>query len=322
MKFSGRLHIESDPPEWLKTDLTLAHGRVELTSAGEVLGSWATTQVKAERIDGDRFELHLGDDRALFAADDALAFSYEALPHLTKKHVLAGPVGLRSRWRNGFRHQERAEAQVPAATDHGAVRTESRVATIAEPEPVHEEMAAPDHPVAHRLRELIQAATEERLRQEQAEAEAARAEEDQWSSHHSDIATIEEAEPLAFQESNEVILEADDFETEDIFETVPFEPLPAYEVEAIVSEAAMPIPPAPLPPLAPRPTLPITERLDFEPAFAKAPGGREDEPSARVMTALEGVLTEVRKGTMTPAQVSAVTGLVEAVTELVETRRS
>jgi hypothetical protein len=51
MKFSGRLHIDSDPPEWLKTDLTLAQGRVELTSSGEVLGSWSTTQVKAERVD-------------------------------------------------------------------------------------------------------------------------------------------------------------------------------------------------------------------------------------------------------------------------------
>ncbi len=75
MKFSGRLQIEADPRNWVKTDLNLSQGRLELVSGGDVLGSWSTTQVKAERVEGDKFQLHLGDDRAIFAADDALAFS-------------------------------------------------------------------------------------------------------------------------------------------------------------------------------------------------------------------------------------------------------
>ena len=107
MKFSGRLQIEADPRNWLKTELTLNQGRLELVSGGDVLGSWSTAQVKAERVEGDRFQLHLGDDRAVFAADDALAFSYEALPVLAKKSVLAIATGLRGKLRKGLAGAER-----------------------------------------------------------------------------------------------------------------------------------------------------------------------------------------------------------------------
>jgi hypothetical protein len=107
MKFSGRLQIEADPRNWLKTDLNLSQGRVELVSGDEILGSWSTAQVKAERVEGDRFELQLGDDRAVFAADDALAFSYEALPALAKKGVLTGATGIRGMLRKGLTGLER-----------------------------------------------------------------------------------------------------------------------------------------------------------------------------------------------------------------------
>ncbi len=102
MKFSGRLQIEADPRNWVKTDLNLSQGRLELVSGGDILGSWSTAQVKAERVEGDRFQLHLGDDRAVFAADDALAFSYDALPVLAKKSVLAVAGGLRGKLRKGL----------------------------------------------------------------------------------------------------------------------------------------------------------------------------------------------------------------------------
>ncbi len=107
MKFSGRLQIEADPRNWLKTDLNLNHGRLELVSGDDILGSWSTAQVRAERVEGDRFQLHLGEDRAVFAADDALAFSYEALPALAKKTVLASATGLRGKLRKGLAGAER-----------------------------------------------------------------------------------------------------------------------------------------------------------------------------------------------------------------------
>ena len=39
MKFSGRLQIEADPRDWLKTELDLSQGRVELVHVARVRGS-------------------------------------------------------------------------------------------------------------------------------------------------------------------------------------------------------------------------------------------------------------------------------------------
>ena len=91
MRFSGRLQIEADPHNWLKADLMVARGRVELVTGSDLLGSWSTSQVVAERVEADRFSLQLGEDRALFIADDALSFSYEAIPQLNKRQLI--PVG-------------------------------------------------------------------------------------------------------------------------------------------------------------------------------------------------------------------------------------
>ena len=151
MKFSGRLQMEADPRNWVKTDLNLSQGRLELVSGGDVLGSWSTAQVKAERVEGDKFQLHLGDDRLIFMADDALAFSYEALPVLAKKSVLAVAGGLRGKLRKGFVAREvpvhadvAIHVEPPAPPDEGYV--------VLETESVEE--AAP----TRKLRDLIQAA--------------------------------------------------------------------------------------------------------------------------------------------------------------------
>lgn len=146
MKFSGRLQIETDPKNWLTTVLELSNGRLELVSGGEILGSWSTTHVKAERIEGDKFQLHLGDDRAMFAADDALAFSYEALPILAKKSVLAAAGGLRGKLRKGSAPTERPSAPERRPADPPPALTEAMVAA-----PVAE---APSP--ARKLRDLIQ----------------------------------------------------------------------------------------------------------------------------------------------------------------------
>jgi len=154
MKFSGRLQIEGDPRNWLKTDLNLSNGRVELMSGGDVLGSWSTAQVKAERVEGDRFELHLGDDRAVFAADDALAFSYEALPVLARKTVLSAANGLRGILRKGLTGTERPVQPLP----HPVSIAAPAVNAIDHREDVESfDLGDPQMPT-HRLRDLIQAA--------------------------------------------------------------------------------------------------------------------------------------------------------------------
>lgn len=379
MKFSGRIQIEADPIQWLKTDLSMAQGRLELTSGNEILGSWSMTQVKAERIDGDRFELLLGEDRALFAADDALAFSYEALPHLSKKHILNGPTGLRGRLRHGLRGNEQHDTEPSkrgtshVKTAEPARLTRSEPASVSGgPEASEHPMAdhpVADHPVARRLRELIEAAGEERALQEASlldpseeivlepsepaidglvpeegdgraepvrlravappggtestEAEPVEAEIVGFEAGGSEAGGSESGEPESghreFGDS-----ELGDFAFEDV--EVPL--LAASELESIESEAAelanklwvrandrSPEPPDTI-------RTPRTGKLDLEPAFARATSPADDDPEGRIMIALEGVLAEVRTGSLSPAQVSAVTDLVQAVTDLVGARRS
>ncbi|MGI8513561.1 MAG: hypothetical protein ACR2NT_00185 [Acidimicrobiia bacterium] len=95
MRFNGRLLTEADSKAWLKSEISISGTKVELSAGDDLLGSWPVGQVKAQRIEGDRFELYLGDDRAVFAADDALAFSYEALPKLAKTPLVEAAQGFR-----------------------------------------------------------------------------------------------------------------------------------------------------------------------------------------------------------------------------------
>ena len=151
MKFSGRLQIEADPRNWLKTELSLNQARVELVSGDEILGSWSTAQVKAERLEGDRFQLQLGGDRAVFAADDALAFSYEALPVLSKKSVIAVATGLRGKLRKSLTGVDQVPAEPQAEPASRPEVAETRL---------HDDLveASQTPQPTRRLRELIQEA--------------------------------------------------------------------------------------------------------------------------------------------------------------------
>lgn len=51
-----------------------------MSSDGEVLGDYRLEEVAVSRIGSDRFDLRVGSDQLLFTADDALRFSYEAMP--------------------------------------------------------------------------------------------------------------------------------------------------------------------------------------------------------------------------------------------------
>lgn len=333
MKFSGRLQIEADPREWLKTDLSLAQGRLELTSGSEVLGSWSMSQVKAERVEGDRFQLLLGDDRALFAADDALAFSYEALPHLSKKHIIAGPTGLRGRLRNSLRGSERQvnepEPEKPAPVVHYQPTAGGDSGNGTSPT---------NHPVARRLRELMEAAGKEQASQRDTFMEAPQNSAPQNGAPQPDDDVAMEPD-LLFAVADETAgvselefiepMSADEPEAVEVSEAGLIEPLSTTEPEKaeVVEPATDWWAESALIALEPTaigmtfPPEPRAIRLDLEPAFARV-SSTDDEPEDRVMVALEGVLAEVLQGTMSPAQVSAITDLVQAVTDLVAARRS
>jgi hypothetical protein len=143
MRFNGRLQTDADPHGWLKSELSILGGKVELSAGEDLLGSWSLGQVKAERLEGDRFELLLGEDRAVFAADDALAFSYEALPKLTRKPLAEAAHGFRKFLGGG--RKATSPVEQPAVVEP---------APEPEPEPEVEEVPAN----VRRLRELIEVA--------------------------------------------------------------------------------------------------------------------------------------------------------------------
>lgn len=166
MHFSGVLQPQGDSDGALKTSLSIAGSRVEIFAGGETLGSWPVSQVRAERMDGNRFELELGEDRAVFLADDALAFSYEALPRLAKNPLLEAAHGLRFKFRGG----KAKGGSGPSATEVEedlASDSEFELSNTWTDEPVEEPPAN-----VKRLRDLIEAARANRT--EGAEESAAK----------------------------------------------------------------------------------------------------------------------------------------------------
>ena len=77
VRFQGNLQVQDDPRNWIRAVMVLHPSKIDLTSGDQSLGSWPLSQVAASRLEGDRFQLTLGEETAVFAADDALGFSYE-----------------------------------------------------------------------------------------------------------------------------------------------------------------------------------------------------------------------------------------------------
>jgi len=349
MKFSGRLQIEADPRNWLKTDLNLNNGRLELVSGGDILGSWSTAQVKAERVEGDRFQLHLGEDRAVFAADDALAFSYEALPALAKKTVLATATGLRGKLRKGLAAAERStqpgiqEPVGPAPSPLADSLPEEDLVDVGDvPQPTR------------KLRDLIQAAVRSNVGEPSAPAEA-----NWWGADsayresNSDEPAPDDEVPFEPESSAPVWAEPDDAlpdpepEAEMIVEPYVEEPslpdLPEIGHDEIPEErATFDLSPIFAEPAASYETIegtrPALSLLDLEgtgfengdtlgerPAepFGWIRAAEEAMPAVvveptQVVRGLDTLIDEVRNGGMSPAQVGAVTELIKAVAEAIE----
>lgn len=83
-------------------ELDLTRRALTVSSDGEVLGDYPLAEVAVSRIGSDRFDLRVGSDQLLFTADDAILFSYEAMPMIesaNRDHV-AHPIDrLRDWWR-------------------------------------------------------------------------------------------------------------------------------------------------------------------------------------------------------------------------------
>lgn len=75
--YRGRLAVEADPND-LMVDLRIGGDTVELLASTESLGVWSIAHVSVSRREDGRFFLQLGDEEALFQAEDPLGFAYEA----------------------------------------------------------------------------------------------------------------------------------------------------------------------------------------------------------------------------------------------------
>lgn len=104
--------------------------RVLTVSAdGELLGSYPLEDVAVSRVGSDQFDLHVGTDQLMFTADDAIRFSYEAMPLIetSRTELLQDPVArFRSWWRARITEGESApERPTPAEMPAGRAFTPS-----------------------------------------------------------------------------------------------------------------------------------------------------------------------------------------------------
>ena len=108
----------------LPVELTVSDRVLTVSSDGELLGSYPLEDVAVARVGSDRFDLHVGTDQLLFTADDAIRFSYEAMPLIetSRTERLQDPVArFRSWWRTRITEGEGA-VERPTGPDMPAGR--------------------------------------------------------------------------------------------------------------------------------------------------------------------------------------------------------
>lgn len=101
-----------------------------VTSDGETLGRYPIDQIEVSRLGSDRFDLRVGDDQLVFTAEDAIRFSYEAMPMIQslRGHQLSHPVDRVLAWwrkRNEMEPTPAAAASVITETPAGRAFTAS-----------------------------------------------------------------------------------------------------------------------------------------------------------------------------------------------------
>lgn len=99
--------------------------QLAVRSADETIGKYPLSETQVERIGGERFRLAIGSESLIFVADDALGFSYEAMPFISAGGTHPTSVGLRR-----FVHK--------------VLRGPGRAVTSKEPEPAAMPPAAPE----------------------------------------------------------------------------------------------------------------------------------------------------------------------------------
>lgn len=81
--FRGALALPEDSEPSLIVDLRVEDSVVIITQDNEELGVWRVEDVNAERLNGQKFRLQLGEDEVIFHARDRAGFAYTGMNALT-----------------------------------------------------------------------------------------------------------------------------------------------------------------------------------------------------------------------------------------------
>lgn len=81
MRYRGTLELDATRRGGgLAVELDLIGRNLTVSSDEGVLGSYPIDEIEITRLGSDRFDLRVGRDQLVFTAEDAIRFSYEALP--------------------------------------------------------------------------------------------------------------------------------------------------------------------------------------------------------------------------------------------------
>lgn len=72
--------------------LEIGDRHLVITELDETVGSYPLDRVTATRVDSDRFEIGVGDERLVFVAEDAIRFCYEGMPAIAAGRTLGSPL--------------------------------------------------------------------------------------------------------------------------------------------------------------------------------------------------------------------------------------
>lgn len=141
MRFRGRLRAPEDNGPGLPVAVILNDYGLTIEADGDEVGSWNLSEVSASRTSSDQFAMSFGREDMIFEADDILAFSYEALPHIDGRRTRTGVL---TKIRTAF-----VAPEAPAPVSSIDLRDNRRlevVATQPSAEPVTQAAPAqPDH---------------------------------------------------------------------------------------------------------------------------------------------------------------------------------
>jgi hypothetical protein len=101
LRYRGTLELDATRRGGgLAVELALIGRKLTVSSDEGVLGSYPIDEVEITRLGSDRFDLRVGSEQLVFTAEDAIRFSYEALPMIEsyRSHRTQRAIGKVRSW--------------------------------------------------------------------------------------------------------------------------------------------------------------------------------------------------------------------------------